>query len=91
MSNQLLKVSMLVQILQNRFSVTFHFSLKEYVNMIDAVIRNLIKFMKILPALITLLNILEDTHAQRRILYTHTQLGVKNKKNKKHPMQRNSP
>lgn len=49
--------------------------------MIDAVIRNLIKFIKILPALITLLNILEDRHVHGNTycIRTHT-VGVKKKK-----------
>lgn len=34
--------------------------------MIDAVITNLIKFIEILLALITSLNILEDTHAKKK-------------------------
>lgn len=60
--------------------------------MIDAVIRNLIKLMKILQYQITLLNILEDTDIHRDTVYKHRQAAVKkNNKKKKHPMQRNSP
>lgn len=49
--------------------------------MIDAVIRNLIKFIKILPAVITLLNILEDRHMHRgNTVYAHTGWCKKKKK-----------
>lgn len=63
---------------QNKPSISFHFISMASVKMIDAVIRNLIKFIKILPALITLLNILEGTHKRRHTYYTHThtQVGV---------------
>lgn len=59
--------------------------------MIDAVIRNLIKLMKILKSQITLLNILEDTDINRDTVYNHRQASVKKNNKKKHPMQRNSP
>lgn len=52
--------------------------------MIDAVIRNLIKLMKILKSQITLLNILEDTDINRDTVYKHRQASVK-KNNKKKP------
>lgn len=45
--------------------------------MIDAVIRNLIKLMKILKSQITLLNILEDTDINRDTVYKHRQASVK--------------
>lgn len=48
--------------------------------MIDAVIRNLIKLMKILKSQITLLNILEDTDINRDTVYKHRQASVKKKK-----------
>lgn len=53
--------------------------------MIDAVIGNLIKFMislKILPALITLLNILEDTHVHGDTYCIRTYTGWSKKKKK---------
>lgn len=50
--------------------------------MIDAVIRNLIKLMKILKSQITLLNILEDTDINRDTVYKHRQASVKNNNKK---------
>lgn len=54
--------------------------------MIDAVIRNMIKFIKILPALITLLKILEDTHMHKDTCcihaHIHTHTGWCRKKKK---------